>query len=658
MSSLKNLFLGYNQLHGSIPSELGRLSQLNTLYLRHNYLSGKIPPSLSNCENHLTGTIPSSIQQLSQLSVFDLSHNEIGGKIPPEIGKLANLTYLNLEWNIFNGSIPSTLGRLQKLERLYLDKNKLRGSIPMEIGGIQRLVLLSLSQNKLSGQIPHSLGQLKQLRDLYLDQNKLSGNISPSIGDCLRLEVLDLSHNTFNGNIPRTIASLPNLQFFFNLSSNLLEGPLPLEISKMTMVQEINVAVNRLTGSIPSELESCTEVHYLNLLWNSFDGPIPDSLGKLGSLEDLDFSKNNLSGTIPMSLEKLKMLHHLNFSFNKLKGEVPKGEIFRRIRSGAFMGNLSICGQWVKLPPCPSPIANVHNNHWLVKRVIVSVGLPRISQEEIIYATNGFNGAHLLGVGSFGSVCRGVLTDGKLVAIKVLNLQNEEAHRSFISECNALRKIRHRNLIKAITCWSNFDIKALVFPYMENGILEKWLYLGEEDVCQLSFSQRLQMAIDIAQGLIYLHDQSFVQVVHCDLKPSNVLLGDDMTGYIADFGIARLTFENDIDSMTSAHILKGSIGYIAPEYGLGENVSKKGYVYSYGIVLLEILTRKKPTNNMFVEGLNLPRWITINFPNKVEEVVDNNLLRKAGDDTNELPNQSSSYYLTCEYWAFMHTRVP
>eukprot|EP00253_Pinus_taeda_P031221 PITA_31221 len=110
-----------------------------------------------------------------------------------------------------------------------------------------------------------------------------------------------------------------------------------------------------------------------------------------------------------------------------------------------------------------------------------------------------------------------------------------------------------------------------------------------------------------------------------------------MTGYIADFGIARLTFANDIESVTSAHLLKGSIGYIAPEYGLGENVSTKGYVYSYGIVLLEILTRKKPTNNMFVEGLNLPRWITINFPNKVEEVIDNNLLRKVGGDTNELP---------------------
>lgn len=684
---LRVLDLKINQLTGMVPVQLGQLFRLERLFLGGNQLiSGSsttlpILTALTNCsfleqihigENHLTGTIPSSIQQLSRLSVFNLSHNEIGGKIPPEIGKLANLTYLNLEWNIFNGSIPSTLGRLQKLERLYLGKNKLRGSIPTEIGGIQRLGLLSLSQNKLSGQIPHSLGQLKQLRELYLDQNNLSGNISPNIGDCLRLEVLDLSNNRFNGNIPRTVAGLPNLQFFFNLSSNLLEGPLPLEISKMTMVQEINVAVNRLTGSVPSELESCTEVNYLNLSWNSFDGPIPDSLGKLVFLEDLDFSENNLSGTIPMSLENLKMLHHLNFSFNKLKGEVPKGGIFRRLRSGAFMENLGLCGQWVELPPCPSPIANVHNNHWLVKRVIISVGisvvvifgfliwqyckgrvrgssrlqiteaipwnsgLPRISQEEIISATNGFSDAHLLGVGSFGSVYKGVLNDGTLVAIKVLNLQNEEAHRSFISECNALRKVRHRNLIKVITCCSNFDIKALVFPYMENGSLEKWLYPGE-DVCRFSFSQRLQMAIDIAQGLIYLHHQCFVQVVHCDLKPSNVLLGDDMTAYIADFGIARLIFANDIDSVTSAHILKGSIGYIAPEYGLGENVSTKGDVYSYGIVLLEILTRKKPTNNMFVEGLNLPRWITINFPNKVEEVVDNNLLRKAGDDTNELP---------------------
>jgi LRR receptor-like serine/threonine-protein kinase FLS2 len=373
----------------------------------------------------------------------------------------------------------------------------------------------------------------------------------------------------------------------------------------MTMVQEINVAVNRLTGSIPSGLESCTEVQYLNLSWNSFDGPIPDSLGKLKILEDLDFSGNNFSGTIPMSLEDLKMLHHLNFSFNKLTGKVPKGGIFTKIRSRAFMGNLGLCGPWLQLPPCPSPIANIHNNHWLIKRVIIPVGItvfvicslfigfliwqygkgrvrgelsprlhitesiplntgpPRISQEELISATNGFSGANLLGVGSFGSVYKGVLTDGTLIAIKVLNLQNEEAHKSFISECNVLGRVRHRNLIRIITCCSNIDIKALVFPYMQNGSLEKWLY-PDGDVCQLSFNQRLHMAIDIAQGLAYLHHQCFVQVVHCDLKPSNVLLGDDMTAYIADFGIARLIFARNMDSVTSTHTLKGSIGYIAP----------------------------------------------------------------------------------------------
>lgn len=98
---------------------------------------------------------------------------------------------------------------------------------------------------------------------------------------------------------------------------------------------------------------------------------------------------------------------------------------------------------------------------------------------------------------------------------------------------------------------------------MQNGNLEKWLY-PDGDVCQLSFNQRLLMAIDIAQGLAYLHHQCFVQVVHCDLKPSNVLLGDDMTAYIADFGIARLTFARNMDSVTSTHTLKGSIGYIAP----------------------------------------------------------------------------------------------
>ncbi|GLJ20837.1 hypothetical protein SUGI_0379940 [Cryptomeria japonica] len=167
------------------------------------------------------------------------------------------------------------------------------------------------------------------------------------------------------------------------------------------------------------------------------------------------------------------------------------------------------------------------------------------------------------------------------------------------------------------------------------NLMGRWLYPEGGDECRLNLTDRLRIAKEIAEGMEYLHHHCFVQVIHCDLKPNNVLLGDDMTPYIADFGITKLLFGNSMSSLTSTNALRGSIGYIAPEYGMGGKVAIEGDVYSYGILLLELLTRRRPTDDMFVEGINLPKWVGIDFPNKIPEVVDTNLI---GDvDEADLP---------------------
>ncbi|GLJ20703.1 hypothetical protein SUGI_0377120 [Cryptomeria japonica] len=390
----------------------------------------------------------------------------------------------------------------------------------------------------------------------------------------------------------------------------------------MVMVLAIDLSHNHFSSGIPSALASCTALEYLNLSWNAFEGPIPASLAKLKNLQDMDFSFNNLSGTIPVALQDMTMLHHLNLSSNSLTGEVPKGGVFSDLGTSAVAGNLGLCGAWINLPPCPnfkSKHKGLSVSHkvtivvlisivililcflllafsykWRYKRQSIStdnvddsvssetdsadqstldlhVEPTRISYEQLVSATHGFSEANLLGRGGFGSVYKGTLYNGTHIAVKVLNFQDKNAHKSFITECNALKRVRHRNVIKVITVCSNPVLKALVLPFMSNGSLDRWLYLDGGDECKLNLNDRLTIALGIAQGMEYLHHYCFVQVIHCDLKPSNVLMGDDITPYVADFGIAKVVFGDSLDSLASTNALQGSFGYMAPGTGFSHS---------------------------------------------------------------------------------------
>ncbi|KAL9459537.1 hypothetical protein AB3S75_002854 [Citrus x aurantiifolia] len=225
-------------------------------------------------------------------------------------------------------------------------------------------------------------------------------------------------------------------------------------------------------------------------------------------------------------------------------------------------------------------------------------------------ATSEFASSNMIGQGSFGSVYKGILGEDKMiVAVKVINLKQKGASRSFVAECEALRNIRHRNLIKIITICSSSDsmgadFKALVFEYMENGSLEDWLHQSNDhlEVCKLTLIQRVNIAINVASAIEYLHHHCQPPIVHGDLKPSNVLLDHDMVAHV------------------------GTVGYVAPEYGMGNEASMTGDVYSFGILLLEMFTGRRPTDATFTEGLTLHEFAKMALPEKVIEIVDPSLL--------------------------------
>ncbi|XP_028101244.1 probable LRR receptor-like serine/threonine-protein kinase At3g47570 [Camellia sinensis] len=224
-------------------------------------------------------------------------------------------------------------------------------------------------------------------------------------------------------------------------------------------------------------------------------------------------------------------------------------------------------------------------------------------------------------MGSFGSVYKAILQDTTVLDIKVFNLQVEGAFKSFEVECEIMRHIRHRNLTKVISSCSNLDFKALVLEYMPNGSLEKWLYSYNYFLDML---QRLDIMIDVACALEYLHHDYSMPLVHCDLKPSNILLDDDMVAYVSDFGIAKLL---DLGESVTHTKTIATFGYIAPKFGLEGLVSTSCDVYSYGILLMETFTRVKPTNEMFFEDMMMKCWVRESLPNAISHAIDANLLK-------------------------------
>jgi Leucine-rich repeat (LRR) protein len=660
VSSLRFLLLWSNDLSGQIPPALANSPILEWVDLESNYLSGELPSrvfdklprlqflylsynnfsshggntdlgpffrSLSNCTRlqelelagndlggRLVGELPGGLRQLH------LEDNSISGPIPPNISGLVNLTYLNLSNNLLNGSIPPDLSRMQRLERLYLSNNLLTGEIPESIGDIPHLGLVDFSGNRLAGAIPDTFSNLTQLRRLMLHHNRLSGAIPPSLGDCLNLEILDLSYNGLQGPIPAHVAALSSLKLYLNLSNNHLDGPLPLELSKMDMILALDLSANEVTGTIPSQLGSCVALEFLNISGNALRGALPAPVAALPFLRTLDVSRNALSGPLPETLQVSTSLRDADFSYNNFSGEVPRAGVLASLSPEAFRGNPGLCGYVSGIAACEPKRARRRRRPLLpaVVGIVAAVSLmlsavgcrsmatarakrsgrrsvrlvldaeeeverehPRISYRELAEATGGFVQEGLIGAGRFGRVYEGTLRSGARVAVKVLDPKGGgEVSGSFKRECEVLRRTRHKNLVRVITTCSTAGFNALVLPLMPNGSLDGLLYPhGSGDNGGgggLDFGQIMGIASDVAEGMAYLHHYAPVRVVHCDLKPSNVLLDEGMRAVISDFGIARLlagagaageassTSDESAPCNSITGLLQGSVGYIAP----------------------------------------------------------------------------------------------
>ncbi|GJV47866.1 leucine-rich repeat protein [Tanacetum coccineum] len=419
----------------------------------------------------------------------------------------------------------------------------------------------------------------------------MCSNIISKVMRKLNLGVLSISIGT----IPNAIGNLSLLTELY-LQSNKLEDHIPPSLGNCK-------ELNGLSGNITSSLGECISLTTLDLNDNILQGIIPSSFSSLRGLDVLDISKNNLSGKILQFLDKLVFLEVLNLSFNDLEGEVPVEGVFANASAFSILRNNRLCGGFVtlELPKCNDKGSKQKNKR--NSQPSQSSGSERfwkVSYNELLKAIDGFSIENLIGQGGLNSIYRGILNsnDGKFVAVKFLHLQNRGAHKSFLAECEAWRDIRHRNLLKIITSCSSTDFqgnefKALVYELMSNGSVHNWLH-SSENTSKLNLLQRINILSDVATALDYLHNRYQTIIVYGDLKLSNILLDADMVAHLGDF-----------------------------EYGVGSEMSSIGDIYSFGILLLEEMTGKKPIYN---EGLSLHKFAYMAFPDHVIDVIDDDAI--------------------------------
>ncbi|CAL1373927.1 unnamed protein product [Linum trigynum] len=687
MPNLKQFAISRNEFFATIPDSICNVSQLKLVNMNRNDFVGKVPTCLgkltglttldmakNNLGSNSTGDFAflESLSNCSQLKRVGISSNNFGGPLPEFLGNLSTmLTALYIGDNQVTGVIPAGLVNLFNLADLELSYNYLTSIIP-NIGQISNLQRLLLNGNQLSGQIPSSIGNLSRLSELHISQNKLQGNIPPSIGNCLQLSTLDISENRIMGAIPPELMRLSSLSILLNLSNNLLTGNLPAEIGKLKNVNKLDISNNQLKGEIPSTIGSCSSLEYLYMQGNCFDAVIPPALSSLKGLQELDLSRNNLEGEIPEGLLQIR-LQSLNLSFNNLRGEVPSKGVIAHACIVSLSGNPMLCGGTPEfhLPKCPNKTTKnrrppklkltvITVSTSLSALVLVMIGLllsgktrrsnkhilrgedplmddfVKLSYAAIHEATNGYSLETLIGSGGISTVYKGNLEQMRApVAIKVFNLQQNKAYKRLVVECKIMRNIRHRNLVKILSYCSSTDNRgnafgALVYEFVDNGSLDKWLHCSNDGTKttyhHLSLLQRLNIARDVASALYYLHDLSGMSIVHCSLKPSNVLLDHDMVAHVSDLGLGRILSSPCQTNTASIIGLSGMVGYAAPEYGTGSTASKEGDVYSYGILLLEILSGKRPTDEMFKDGVNIRDSCKAALPSKLSMLIDSSML--------------------------------
>ncbi|KAK8970601.1 Receptor-like protein kinase HSL1 [Platanthera guangdongensis] len=667
LASVVQIELYNNSLTGNFPAGFSNLTALRRFDAAMNFLSGLIPDdvfsiplldSLHLYQNKFDGSLPATAGKARQLLELRIFGNNLSGPLPSDLGANSPLVSLDLSDNQLTGEISNGICHGGALHEILLINNFFSGRLPESLAQCQSLTRIRLSNNQLSGEVPAGIWGLPRVWILELTGNSFSGSISPNIAGAANLSNLLIARNQFSGNIPAAIGSLLKL-YEFSAWDNHLTGPLPESIGLLPELGQLNLQNNSLSGGLLTNIQSWRKLTQLNLADNHFSGEISPELGNLPVLNYLDLSGNSLTGSIPIQLQNLK-LNQFNLSNNLLSGPIPP-LFHNEAYKSSFLGNPNLCRDLTGL--CRSSSDNGHGHgklFWPLRAIFFVSAMVLIAGVVLFYwkyrsikrgkktmdkskwiltsfhklgfseyeILNSLDEDNVIGSGGSGKVYKVVLGNNEAVAVKKLwktkltmngggGNQDDAAYDAFESEVETLGKIRHRSIVKLWCCCSHRDCKLLVYEYMPNGSLGDLLHSSKAGL--LDWPTRFKITLDAAEGLCYLHHDCVPPIVHRDVKSNNILLDADFGAKVSDFGVAKI-----IDGIgggpQSMSVIAGSCGYIAPEYAYTLRVNEKSDIYSFGVVILELVTGKRPVSPEFGEK-DLVNWVCTTIQQKGEESV-------------------------------------
>ncbi|CAO2828632.1 unnamed protein product [Amaranthus hypochondriacus] len=636
----KHFHFGMNQFSGTIPPRLfnPNMTLIHVLF-DNNRFTGSIPSTLGLVRtleavrldrNSLSGDLPENLNSLTHVNELFLSNNELSGLLPDLTG-MDSLTNLDLSNNSFDATeVPQWLPSLQSLTTLTMEAAGLEGQLPLELFDIPQLQNVRLKNNRINGTFELSSSYSRKLQSVDLQNNSITAvtvgpgynftlilednpycqNTDASLSFCESRGDLGSSYTTpiscilphctsdqipsptcrcaypFTGTLVfRAPPAFGNTHFFTNLQQDLLQ-----KLGKFGLPVE----------SISLSDVSVDQFGYLNMHLAVFPS-VQDHFNRTGVFS-LAFVFSNQTYKPPKEYGPYVFYASIYTQFggaSRSNNQSRTGIIVGAVIGGSILLLLLLCaGGYAyhqrkranKAKQQANPFVS-WESHGTGGDVPQLKGARFFTLEELHKSTNNFSEANNIGSGGYGKVYRGILADGQIVAIKRSQQGSMQGSREFKNEVELLSRVHHKNLVKLVGFCFDKGEHTLIYEFIPNGTLMDSLS-GKSGI-QLDWLRRLMVTLGSARGLQYLHELADPPIIHRDIKSNNILLDERLNAKVADFGLSKLFGDDDQKGYVTTQV-KGTMGYLDPEYFMTNQLTEKSDIYSFGVVMLEMVSGRRP----------------------------------------------------------------